>query len=124
MSIINQIFQNGNPAQPVTTPQDLSLKGQQGPNFENEGQRTTSDIQALVSSGNALDTSGTNGGSQDLIKGRGITRRGLGVGGAAGSYLRPPSTPPVSFPDAFVGRPYYPSLGGPYRDRGPADGRY
>lgn len=105
-----------------TTPQDLSLSGQAGPNFENEGQRTTSDIQALVSNGALV--AGPNDGSQDLLKGRTITRRGLGVGGAAASYLRPPSNPPVSFPDANVGRPYYPSLGGPYRDRGPADGRY
>ena len=112
MSIISQL--NGN------TPQDLSLRGQKGPEFESEGQSTTSDIQALVSN-NALVTSGPNGGSQDLIKGRTITRRGLVPGG---SFFAPPSNPPVSVPDANVGRPYYPSLGGPYRDKGPRDGRY
>jgi len=89
-----------------TTPQGLSLQGQQGPNFENEGQRTTSDIQALVNS-NALQA------SQDLLTGR-----------VQGSFLTPPSQPPVSVPNNFAGRPFYPSLGGPYRDRGPVDGRY
>lgn len=98
MSIRNQL--NG------TTPQGLSLQGQPGPNFENEGQRTTSNIQALVNS-NALQA------SQDLLTGR-----------AQGSFLTPQSNPPVSVPDSFAGRPYYPSLGGPYRDRGPRDGRY
>jgi len=55
MSIRNQL--NG------TTPQGLSLQGQPGPNFENEGQRTTSNIQALANS-NALQA------SQDLLTGR------------------------------------------------------
>ena len=98
MPIINQL--NG------TTPQGLSLQGQPGPNFENEGQRTSSDIQAKAES-NALQA------SQDLLTGR-----------VVGSFLTPASNPPVSVPDAFAGRPYYPSLGGPYRDRGPRDGRY
>ena len=40
MSIRNQLN--------APTPQGLSLQGQQGPNFENETQRTTSEIQALV----------------------------------------------------------------------------
>lgn len=99
MPIINQL--NGN------TPQGLSLQGQQGPNFESETQRTTSDIQALVNTGGALQR------SQDLLTGRTV-----------GSFLTPPSNPPVSAPDAFVGRPYYPSLGGVYKDKGPRDGRY
>ena len=98
MPIINQL--NG------TTPQGLSLQGQPGPNFENEGQRTTSDIQALVNS-NALQA------SQDLLTGR-----------VQGSFLTPPSNPPVSVPNNFAGRPYYPSLGGVYKDKGPIDGRY
>jgi hypothetical protein len=102
MSIRNQL--NG------STPQNLSLQGQPGPNFENEGQRTTSNIQALANS-NALQA------SQDLLAGR---RYGI----APNSTLVPPSQPPVSVPDTFAGRPYYPSLGGPYRDKGPRDGRY
>jgi len=99
MSIINQLTGN--------TPQGLSLQGQQGPNFENETQRTTSEIQALVNNGGTLQK------SQDLLTGRTV-----------GSFFTPPSNPPVSFPDAFVGVPYYPSLGGTYRNRGPQDGRY
>jgi hypothetical protein len=99
MSIINQLTGN--------TPQGLSLQGQQGPNFENETQRTTSEIQALVNTGGVLQK------SQDLLTGRTV-----------GSFFTPPSNPPVSFPDAFVGVPYYPSLGGTYRNRGPQDGRY
>jgi hypothetical protein len=99
MSIRNQLN--------APTPQGLSLQGQQGPNFENETQRTTSEIQALVNNGGILQK------SQDLLTGRTV-----------GSFFTPPSNPPVSFPDAFVGVPYYPSLGGTYRNRGPQDGRY
>ena len=98
MSIRNQLN--------APTPQGLSLQGQQGPNFENEGQRTTSDIQALAQSGALVK-------SQDLLTGRLVN-----------SFLTLPSNPPVSAPDAFVGRPYYPSLNGVYRDKGPRDGRY
>lgn len=98
MSIQNQL--NG------PTPQNLSLQGRQGPTFENEGQRTTSDIQALASNSNLTK-------SQDLLSGR-----------RANSFLTPPSQPPVSVPDNFVGRPYYPSLGGPYKGAGPREGRY
>jgi len=98
MSIRNQL--NG------ATPQGLSLQGQPAPNFENEGQRTTSDIQALVNS-NALQA------SQDLLTGR-----------VQGSFLTPQSNPTVSVPNNFAGRPYYPSLGGVYKDRGPRDVRY
>ena len=99
MSIRNQL--NG------STPQGLSLQGQQGPNFENETQRTTSEIQALVNTGGVLQK------SQDLLTGRTV-----------GSFFTPPSNPPVSSPDAFSGLPYYPSLGGVYKDKGPRDGRY
>ena len=98
MPIINQL--NG------PTPQGLSLQGQPGPNFENETQRTTSDIQALANS-NILQA------SQDLLIGRRHT-----------SFYARPSDPPVSFPDAFVGRPYYPALGGMYKDKGPKEGKY
>ena len=41
----------------------LGLKGQNGPEFENEGQKTTSDIQALANGGALID-------SQDMLKGR------------------------------------------------------
>jgi len=41
----------------------LSLKGQQGPNFENIGQRTSSNIQTLAKNNNLVS-------SQDLISGR------------------------------------------------------
>jgi hypothetical protein len=98
MSIRNQLN--------ASTPQGLSLQGQQGPNFENEGQRTTSDIQALAQNGALVK-------SQDLLTGRLVK-----------SFLTLPSDPPVSAPDAFVGRPYYPSLGGPYKSKGPTEGRY
>ena len=107
-----------------TSPQDLSLKGQQGPNFESEAQRTTSDIQALVRAGGALAA------SQDLLSGRTaqVAQAGFVVTPSSPrafkSSFAPPSNPPVSFPDAFAGRPYYPSLGGVYKDKGPLDGRY
>ena len=96
-----------------TTPQDLSLSGQPGPTFEIEGQRSTSDIQAFVEAG-AL----TN--SQDLLTGRTISRRGL----PGGSIFAPPSDPPVSAPNNLAGKPYYPALGGPYKNFGPREGRY
>ena len=99
MPIINQL-QGGT----------LSLNGNPGPNFENVGQLTTSDIQAKANN-NALQA------SQDLLTGR---RYGIG----RFTVFVPASQPPVSVPDQFAGRPYYPSLGGPYRDRGPRDGRY
>lgn len=99
MAIINQL-QGGT----------LSLNGNPGSNFENIGQKTTSNIQALVSN-NALK------GSQDLLTGR-----KYGTGRFTVFVLQ--SQPPVSVPDQFVGRPYYPSLGGPYKDKGPRGGRY
>jgi hypothetical protein len=88
-----------------STPMGLSLEGQNGPHFEGMGQQFTSKIHARVdASGNLLK-------SQDLLTGR-------------PSAFAPPSDPPVSFPDNFVGGPYYPSLGGPYSQTGPADGIY
>lgn len=88
----------------------LSLRGQQGPNFENEGQRSTSPIQAQVDK-NALKA------SQDLLTGR---KYGTG----RFTTFVPPSQPPVSVPDNFVGNPFYPSLGGVYKSKGPREGRY
>lgn len=99
MPIINQL-QGGT----------LSLKGNPGPNFENVGQKTTSNIQALASN-NALK------GSQDLLTGR---KYGIG----RFTMFIPPSQPPVSVPDQFAGQPFYPSLGGPYVNKGPHEGRY
>lgn len=99
MPIINQL-QGGT----------LSLNGNSGPNFENIGQKTSSDIQALASN-NALK------GSQDLLTGR-IYGRGRFT------VFVPPSQPPVSVPDQFAGQPFYPSLGGPYASKGPREGRY
>jgi hypothetical protein len=99
MSIINQL-QGGT----------LSLNGKQGPNFENIGQKTSSNIQALVRN-NALKQ------SQDLLTGR-IYGKGRFT------VFTSPSQPPVSVPDQFVGRPFYPSLGGPYASKGPREGRY
>jgi hypothetical protein len=88
----------------------LSLNGNPGPTFENEGQRNTSDIQGL-SSNNQLQA------SQDLLTGRRYGRGRFIV-------FQPASQPPVSIPDAFVAQPYYPVLGGPYKTKGPATGRY
>lgn len=99
------------------TRQDLSLQGRPGPTFESLTDRVNSDIQARIS-GTTIQS------SQDLLSGRNITRRGLGLGGASGAYFRTPSAPPVSFPNAFVGKPFYPSLGGPYSSAGPREGRY
>jgi hypothetical protein len=82
-----------------------SLKGQPGPNFENVGQKTTSDIQALAPNGELLK-------SQDLLSGRKV-----------GSNLAV-SNPPVSAPDNFAGQPFYPALGGTYSQKGPKEGRY
>jgi hypothetical protein len=88
----------------------LGLSGNPGPTFENESQRTTSDIQALARN-NQLAS------SQDLLTGRKYGRGRFTV-------FIPPSEPPVSVPNAFAGKVFYPSLGGPYNSRGPRDGRY
>jgi hypothetical protein len=102
MAIIDQL--NG------STPQGLSLQGESGPNFENESMRTDSKIQALVDGGSLVD-------SEDLLTGR-------DYGSGVTSTYAPPSQPPVSFPDDIIGNPYYPSLGGPYSQNGPMEGRY
>lgn len=101
------------------TPKNLSLQGAPGPSFENEGQRTTSPIQALASNGGALLL------SQDLITGR------LSKQIPLYPYQAGPSVPPISNPNGLEGIPYYPSLGGvksngqnTYKDLGPIDGRY
>jgi hypothetical protein len=78
----------------------LSLKGNQGPIFETEGQRTTSNIQALVGN-NALKS------SQDLLSGR---RYGKG----RFTTFVPPSTLDAS------GLP----VGTEYKNSGPKEGRY
>ena len=82
-----------------------SLKGQPGPNFENISQKSTSDIQALAPNGELLK-------SQDLLSGR-----------KTGSNLAI-SNPPVSAPDKFAGKPFYPAIGGEYKMKGPKEGRY
>jgi hypothetical protein len=92
------------------TPQKLSLEGNPGPTFETEGQRATSNIQGLSRNG-VLQS------SQGLIAGR---RYGIG----RFSVFVNPSEPPVSAPDNFVANPYYPSLGGTYKNKGPREGRY
>lgn len=89
------------------TPKQLSLEGQPGPNFENEGQRTTSIIHNLGVGDDGKKT------SEDLLIGR-----------RTPSYFAPPSEPPVSFPNEFVGEPYYSARGGTYRNTGPIKGRY
>jgi len=101
------------------TPKNLSLQGTPGPSFENEGQRTTSPIQALATNGGDLLL------SQDLKTGR-ISNQ---IPGAP--YTAGPSKEPYSVPDGLEGLPYYPSLGGvksngqnTYKDLGPIDGRY
>jgi len=101
------------------TPENLSLEGNKLTNivpFENEGQASTSDIQALVGGGTLVA-------SQDLISGR------LSAQIPGANYFKPASTPPVSVPNGVEGIPFYPSLGGvggtgTYRDRGLIDGRY
>ena len=83
------------------------LRGQQGPNFENVSQLSTSDIQALASN-NILKA------SQDLISGR---KYGTG----RFSVFVPPSSLDTN------SNPFYPSLGGTnavYKNKGPKEGRY
>ena len=81
-----------------------------GPNFESVTSMMTSDIQAYVNSGDLQA-------SQDLLDGRSL------FSGNTSFYVSP-SDPPVSVPDNFVGSPFNPSYGGPYNQKGPADGRY
>lgn len=90
------------------TPMGLSLTGEPGPTFESEGDAPYSTIQAYVEGRTLVD-------SDDLYNGIDI--------GPVLTFI-PDSQPPVSVPDNFIGLPYYPSLGGTYTDKGPAEGIY
>lgn len=90
---------------------EFGLAGNKGPEFENEGQLFTSDIQAFT--GNPL--SNTLLRSQDLISGRKSTQIPLYP------YFKAASKPPVSFPNGFEGKP---APWGPYKSKGPVEGRY
>lgn len=79
---------------------NLSLKGIQGPIFETEGQRTTSDIQASAQN-NLLKS------SQDLISGR---RYGKG---RFTTFVSPSSLDASGLP-----------VGSEYKNSGPKEGRY
>lgn len=103
----------------LPTPEKLSLEGKPGLTFEEDSQMTTSDIQAFT----GTPPTQTLVRSQDLQIGRISTQ----IPGA--NYFKPASQPPVSLPDTFEGKPYYPALGGlggagTYKDLGPRDGRY
>ena len=89
----------------------LGLSGNPGPTFENQGQMNTSEIHAFL--GNPQ--TGTLVRSQDLLSGR-LSRQI-----PFNSYFKPASQPPVSFNDSYVGKvaPW-----GPYKSKGPIDGRY
>jgi len=78
----------------------LSLKGNPGPTFETEGQRTTSDIQASAKN-NLLKS------SQDLISGR---RYGKG---RFTTFVSPSSLDANGLP-----------VGAEYKNSGPREGRY
>lgn len=93
---------------PGTTSQ-FGLAGNKGPEFEAESQRFTSDIQAFVGTANSLVK------SQDLISGR-MSRQI-----PFHPYFKPASTPPVSFPDGLEGKA---APWGPYKSKGPTEGRY
>jgi hypothetical protein len=80
------------------------LAGLPGPSFENEAQRATSNIQAQAS-GNNLQS------SQDLRSGR---RYGTG---RFTVFVQPSNI-------NTNGIPSYPSIGGPYKNNGPKEGRY
>jgi hypothetical protein len=83
----------------------LGLGGNQGPIFETESQKSTSDIQALVSN-NALKS------SQDLITGRNYGTGRFTV------FVQPSKL-------NTAGNPLYPAInGGTYKNKGPRDGRY
>lgn len=100
---------------PLTT-SPFGLAGNKGPEFENEGQMMTSDIQAFV----GLPPTNTLLRSQDLITGRLSRQIPLYP------YFKTPSKPPLSFPDGFEGRfapwgPYSRNYSG---GKGPIEGRY
>jgi hypothetical protein len=78
----------------------LNLKGNQGPIFETEGQRTTSNIQAL-SQNNTLKS------SQDLISGRRYGKGRFTV------FVSPSSLDASGLP-----------VGPEYKNSGPREGRY
>ena len=95
---------------PIQT-SELGLSGEKGPEFENEGQMFTSTIQAFT--GNPQTN--TLLASQDLISGRLSRQIPLYP------YFQRASTIPVSFPTGFEGRE---APWGPYKGKGPVDGRY
>jgi hypothetical protein len=78
----------------------LGLGGKQGPNFENEGQRATSDIQALAKN-NQLTS------SQDLLKGRFYGK------GRFTTFVSPSKLDANGLP-----------VGEVYKNKGPQEGRY
>lgn len=82
----------------------LGLEGNPGPNFENEGQQAISDIHAKAKF-NMLES------SQDLINGR---KYGTG----RFTVFVPPSKLDIS------GNPFYTSVNGTYKSKGPKEGRY
>ena len=90
---------------------EYGLKGQKGPEFEAEGQALTSTIQAFT----GVPYTNTLLASQDLISGR-LSRQIPFT-----PYFKPASKPQVSFPDGFEGRP---APWGPYKAKGPVEGRY
>jgi len=87
------------------------LGGNKGPEFESEGIAMTSDIQAFV----GVPPSNTLLASQDLISGR-LSRQIPFT-----PYFKAASKSPVSFPDGFEGKP---APWGPYKSKGPVEGRY
>jgi hypothetical protein len=95
---------------PIQT-SELGLSGNPGPEFENQGQMRTSTIQAFTGD----PQTGTLLASQDLISGRLSRQIPLYP------YFQRASTIPVSFPSGYEGRvaPW-----GPYKGKGPIDGRY
>lgn len=96
--------------EPLTT-SAYGLAGQPGPEFETEGQIFTSDIQAFT----GTPVSNTLVRSQDLISGR------LSKQIPLYPYFKAASKPPVSFQDGFEGKP---APWGPYKSKGPIEGRY
>lgn len=99
-----------------TTTSVLGLKGNKGPEFENEGQMMTSRIQAFV----GVPPTNTLLTSEDLITGRLSTQIPLYP------YYKPASNPPVSFQSGYEGRipPYGPYSRNYAGGKGPIEGRY
>ena len=88
-----------------TSTSAFGLKGEKGPEFENEGQMFTSDIQARTSRPTSRDLKA----SQDLLSGR--------------SSNQIPLHPYYQSPTKFSHKGDTPSWG-TYRDKGPSEGRY